>query len=65
MPVLAKCEHMNSGDSITDRIALAIVDDAERSAVLQPGMTLIEATSGNTSLPLTQRAGPASYDFPS
>ena len=45
-PVLAKCEHMNPGGSVKDRIALAIVDDAERRGVLVPGGTLIEATAG-------------------
>ena len=35
--VLVKCEHMNPGGSVKDRIALAIVDDAERRGVLRPG----------------------------
>lgn len=52
VPVLAKCEHMNPGGSIKDRIALAIVDDAERRGVLKPGMTMIEATAGNTGVGL-------------
>jgi cysteine synthase len=44
VPVLVKCEHMNPGGSVKDRIAVAMVDDAERRGVLQPGMTLVEAT---------------------
>src|SRR6476661_6051559 len=52
VPVLAKCEHLNPGGSIKDRIALAIVDDAERRGVLKPGMTMIEATAGNTGVGL-------------
>ena len=48
VPVLVKCEHMNPGGSVKDRIALAIVDDAERRGVLRPGETLIEAMAGNT-----------------
>ncbi len=48
VPVLAKCEHMNPGGSVKDRIAKAIVDDAEARGVLRAGMTLIEATAGNT-----------------
>lgn len=48
VPVLAKCEHLNPGGSIKDRIALAIVDDAEQRGVLRPGATLVEATAGNT-----------------
>ena len=46
--VLVKCEHLNPGGSIKDRIAVAIVEDAEEREVLHPGMTLIEATAGNT-----------------
>ena len=46
VPVLAKCEHLNPGGSVKDRIALAIVDEAERRGVLQRGATLIEATAG-------------------
>lgn len=50
--MLAKCEHLNPGGSIKDRIALAIVEDAEARGVLHPGMTLIEATAGNTGMGL-------------
>jgi len=39
VPVLAKCEHMNPGGSIKDRIAKAIVEDAEARGQLRPGMT--------------------------
>ncbi len=52
VPILVKCEHLNPGGSVKDRIALAIVDDAERRRVLRPGDTLIEATAGNTGLGL-------------
>jgi cysteine synthase len=52
VPVLVKCEHLNPGGSIKDRLALAIVDDAEARGVLRPGMTLIEATAGNTGVGL-------------
>ncbi len=51
-PVLAKCEHMNPGGSVKDRIALAIVDEAERSGALRPGATIVEATAGNTGMGL-------------
>jgi cysteine synthase len=51
-PVLAKCEHLNPGGSIKDRIAKAIVLDAEERGLLRPGMTLIEATAGNTGVGL-------------
>lgn len=59
--VLVKCEHMNPGGSIKDRIALAIVDDAESRGVLRPGMTLIEATAGNTGVGLALVAAARSY----
>jgi cystathionine beta-synthase len=61
VPVLAKCEHMNPGGSVKDRIALAIVDDAERRGVLQPGATLIEATAGNTGIGLALVAAVRGY----
>ncbi len=60
-PVLVKCEHMNPGGSIKDRIALAIVDDAEARGVLQPGATLIEATAGNTGVGLALVAAARGY----
>lgn len=59
--VLAKCEHMNPGGSIKDRIALAIVEDAERRGVLRSGMTLIEATAGNTGVGLALVAASRGY----
>ena len=52
VPILVKCEHLNPGGSVKDRIALAILDDAERRKVVRPGDTLIEATAGNTGLGL-------------
>jgi cystathionine beta-synthase len=61
VPVLAKCEHLNPGGSVKDRIALAIVDDAERRGVLRPGATLIEATAGNTGLGLALVAALRGY----
>jgi cysteine synthase len=61
VPVLAKCEHMNPGGSVKDRIALAIVEDAERRGVLRPGETLIEATAGNTGMGLALVAAVRGY----
>jgi cysteine synthase len=61
VPVLVKCEHMNPGGSIKDRIALAIVDDAERRGLLRPGTTLIEATAGNTGVGLALVAAARGY----
>src|SRR3954452_6177730 len=63
VPVLVKCEHLNPGGSVKDRIALAIVDDAERRGLLRPGDTLIEATAGNTGVGLALVAAVRGYDL--
>ena len=52
VPVRVKCEHLNLGGSVKDRIALALLDDAERRGVLRACMTLVETTAGNTGLGL-------------
>jgi cysteine synthase len=61
VPVLVKCEHLNPGGSVKDRIAVAIVDDAERRGLLTPGATLVEATAGNTGLGLALVAALRGY----
>jgi cysteine synthase len=63
VPVLVKCEHLNPGGSIKDRIALAIVRDAEAQGALRPGMTLIEATAGNTGVGLAHVAAARQYSL--
>lgn len=50
--VLAKIETFNPGNSIKDRMALKMVEDAERAGILKPGGTIIEGTSGNTGMGL-------------
>ncbi|HEX5614084.1 MAG TPA: cystathionine beta-synthase [Acidimicrobiia bacterium] len=50
--VLAKVEYLNPGGSVKDRIALRMVDAAERSGALRPGGTIVEPTSGNTGIGL-------------
>ncbi len=50
--VLVKVEYFNPGNSIKDRIALKMIEDAEKSGVLKPGGTIIEGTSGNTGMGL-------------
>ncbi|HKW95819.1 MAG TPA: cysteine synthase A [Methylomirabilota bacterium] len=50
--VLAKMESLNPGGSVKDRIALAMVEDAERRGMVKPGATLVEPTSGNTGIGL-------------
>ena len=52
---------MNPGGSVKDRIAVAIVDDAERRGVLRPGATLVEATAGNTGMGLALVAAARGY----
>lgn len=50
--ILAKIEYFNPGGSVKDRIALAMIEDAEKRGVLKPGATIIEPTSGNTGVGL-------------
>jgi cysteine synthase A len=59
--VWIKSERSNPGASIKDRIALAMVEDAERSGALQPGGTIIEPTSGNTGIGLAMVAAVKGY----
>lgn len=59
--VLGKCEYLNPGGSGKDRIARAIVDEAEAAGTLRPGMTLIEATAGNTGIGLALVAAVRGY----
>lgn len=61
VPVLVKCEHLNPGGSVKDRLAKAIVDDGEARGVLRPGMTLVEATAGNTGVGLALVAAARGY----
>jgi cysteine synthase A len=51
-PIIAKVEFFNPGGSVKDRIALAMIEDAERKGNLKPGATIIEPTSGNTGVGL-------------
>ena len=51
--VFVKAEHLNPGGSIKDRVAKYIIEIAEKEGKLKPGMTIIEATSGNTGIGLT------------
>ena len=51
-PVIAKVEYFNPGGSVKDRIALAMIEDAEQRGILKPGATIIEPTSGNTGVGL-------------
>jgi cysteine synthase A len=59
--VWMKMERANPGGSIKDRIALAMIEDAERRGVLQPGMVIVEPTSGNTGIGLAMVAAVKGY----
>jgi cystathionine beta-synthase len=52
----AKCDYLNPGGSVKDRIGISMVEDAERRGVLKPGGTIIEGTSGNTGMGLALAA---------
>lgn len=59
--LLFKCEFMNPGGSIKDRIGFAMIEDAERRGVLKPGGTIVEATASNTGLALAMAAAIKGY----
>lgn len=61
LPVLGKCEFLNPGGSVKDRIARSIVEHGEQAGQLRPGATLIEATAGNTGVGLALLAALRGY----
>jgi len=58
-----KVEAFNPGGSVKDRLAIAIIEDAERRGVLKPGQTVVEATSGNTGIALAMVCAAKGYPF--
>jgi len=61
--IFAKCEFFNPLSSVKDRLAIAIIEDAERSGALKPGQTVVEATSGNTGIALAMVCAAKGYPF--
>ncbi len=60
-PIIAKIESFNPGGSVKDRVALAMIEDAEDKGLLKPGATIIEPTSGNTGVGLALVAAVKGY----
>ena len=58
-----KCEFFNPLGSVKDRLAIAIIEDAEKSGALKPGQTVVEATSGNTGIALAMVCAAKGYPF--
>lgn len=62
-PIIAKIEFFNPGGSVKDRIALAMIEDAEKTGKLKPGATIIEPTSGNTGVGLALVSAVKGYNL--
>ena len=60
-PVYVKADHLNPGGSVKDRIAIRMIEDAERRGLLKPGGTIVEGTSGNTGMGLALVAAIKGY----
>jgi cysteine synthase len=61
--IFVKCEAFNPMGSVKDRLAIAVIEDAERRGLLKPGMTVVEPTSGNTGIALAMVCAARGYKF--
>jgi cysteine synthase len=61
--IYVKCEYFNPLSSVKDRLAIAIIEDAEKRGTLKPGQTVVEATSGNTGIALAMVCAAKGYPF--
>jgi cysteine synthase A len=61
--IYVKCEFFNPLASVKDRLAIGIIEDAERTGALRPGQTVVEATSGNTGIALAMVCASKGYPF--
>ncbi len=61
-PIVAKAEFLNPGGSIKDRVALSMIEAAQRDGLLRPGMKIVEPTSGNTGIGVTMVGVAKGYD---
>ena len=59
--IYAKCEYFNPLSSVKDRLALAIIEAAEKDGSLKPGQTVVEATSGNTGIAVAMMCAQRGY----